>query len=614
MVYQMQRGIKKRSWLYGVAAVLLAVVLVSLCYNLGYVPQVQPATAYLKTFSSYAEFVDFLEVNSQTRGLFPFYGPLDVQFFAESGSNLLKTPAVSVEYSTTNIQVAGVDEADTVKTDGEYIYLVSGNNVTILKAFPPAEAGLISRISFNDTNPVGIFVDGDRLVVLGCTYNTYPDVYYVRFYGDTATFANVYDISDRANPELLRTFQMNGSYFNSRKIGNYVYFVISEPAYLINETVALPKICSDGDVRELSPQEIHYINFSDNYFAVTTFVALNTQDTSEEPTHISLMMGGTSNMYVSLDNIYVTFPQDTSTAIYRIHIENNNMTCEAQGNVLGHELNQFSMDEYNNYFRIATTTWANRFWWMSTKQNSVYVLNMNLEIVGKLENLANNEDLHSARFMGDRCYLVTFKKVDPLFVIDLTEPSNPAVLGQLKIPGFSDYLHPYDENHLIGVGKETVEAEEGDFAWYQGVKISIFDVSDVNSPEQLANYTIGDRGSDSPILSDHKAFLFDRTKNLLVVPVLVAQVDETQYPYGVPSNAYGQPVWQGAYVFDISLERGLVFRGGISHVDSQSHLQNSNYWVKRSLYIENILYTISDVKVELSGLTDLAFIKDINLN
>lgn len=612
----MQREIKKRAGLYGITAVLLAVILVSLCYNLGYMPSLPSAQALLKTFSSYNELVDFVKTKSQTQGVFPFYGPEDMRLEVFSGQFLADANAQTfkVEYSTTNVQVAGVDEADTVKTDGQYIYVIAGNNVTILKAFPPGEASVVSKIVFNDTHPVGIFVSGDRLVVLGSEYSTFQEPYYIRGYWDVKTVANVYDISDRSMPQLRRTFAMNGSYFNSRLIGKYVYFVISEPVYLLNDTVTLPIIYSNNAAKDMSPSEIHYTDVSDNYFAFTTFVSLNMQDTTEEPSYMSLMLGGTSNMYVSLDNIYVTFRQGSDTSIYRIHIEDSNMTCEAQGNVPGYELNQFSMDEYGDYFRIATTTWKNQFFGPNYEQNNLYVLNMSLSIVGTLENLASGEDLHSARFMGNRCYLVTFKKVDPLFVIDLSEPSKPTVLGELKIPGFSDYLHPYDENHLIGVGKETVEADEGNFAWYQGVKISIFDVSNVSDPRQLANYTIGDRGSDTPILRDHKAFLLDRTRNLLIMPVLVAQIDETQYPSGVPKSAYGQPVWQGAYIFEISLNEGFSLMGGVSHLESQSQIQNSEYWVNRALYIENVLYTVSNKKVRLNSLLDLVFIKDIEIS
>jgi uncharacterized secreted protein with C-terminal beta-propeller domain len=239
---------------------------------------------------------------------------------------------------------------------------------------------------------------------------------------------------------------------------------------------------------------------------------------------------------------------------------------------------------------------------------------MNLTIVGRLEGLAPDENFHSARFMGNKCYLVTFMMTDPLFVIDLSDPAKPTELGNLTIPGYSDYLHPYDENHLIGVGKETSAAEEQYFAWYQGVKISLFDVSNVSNPIQIANYTIGDRGTTSPVLDDHRAFLFDKSQDLLVIPVLEAKVDQTQYPPGqVPASAYGQPVWQGAYVFNITLNEGLVVKGKISHLENGVDIWNSIYYVQRSLYIQDVLYTISDAKVRMNSLENLAFIKEINL-
>ena len=233
--------------------------------------------------------------------------------------------------------------------------------------------------------------------------------------------------------------------------------------------------------------------------------------------------------------------------------------------------------------------------------------------------------------MGDKCYLVTFIKTDPLFVIDLSQPTNPTVLGELKIPGYSDYLHPYDENHLIGVGKEAVDAEGQDFAWYQGIKISLFDVSSVSSPVQLANFTIGDRGTDSPVLTDPKAFLFDKTKSLLVIPVSLALVDNStiqeQLKYGQSAaSAYGTTVWQGAYVFSLSTTGGFTLRGTITHLNaallnSQGQLTNpndyyntQNNWITRSLYIGNTLYTISNAEVKLNSLTDLSQIGQVNLS
>jgi uncharacterized secreted protein with C-terminal beta-propeller domain len=219
--------------------------------------------------------------------------------------------------------------------------------------------------------------------------------------------------------------------------------------------------------------------------------------------------------------------------------------------------------------------------------------------------------------MGERGYLVTFKQVDPLFVIDLSDPYNPEKLGELKITGYSEYLHPYDENHIIGIGKETTDA--GEFAWYQGVKISLFDVTDVSNPREISKLEIGDRGTDSPVLWDHKAFLFDRSRNLLVMPVLVAEVDVSDYPEGVPSWAYGEPVWQGAYVFHVSADVGLNLTGRITHIESPDDLGQDYYYyyspfsVERSLYIDDVLYTISDAKIKMNSLENLDYINEVQL-
>jgi len=627
----MQKEITKRARLYGVAAILLAIVLVSMCHQLGYLPQIpNSTTSAMATFASFEELHDFLKKNSQPQGWYVYKDAL-------GGATVFLSPATrgpqalmegntqfgviisDLQHSTTNVQVTGVDEADSVKTDDHgYIYLITGNNITILKGYPPEEAEIVSVITFTDISPVGIFVDGDRLAVLGSKYNSAQTTYYdVRwsYFTDVSTYAKIYDVSNRSEPELLTTYTTSGSYFNSRMIREYVYFVSSTPAYytldvlpgLLIDKVNLPKIESNGNSKEVSPMDIHYSNVTDNYYMFTTIVAMNVQNITEEPSHKTIMTGGASAMYVSMNNVYISYPGADKTSLYRIHIEGNTISPEAQGEVPGSILNQFSMDEHNDYFRIATTTWE------GTQKNNVYVFNMNLTMVGNLSGLAPGEHIYSARFMGNKCYLVTFVKIDPLFVIDLSDPANPAVLGELKIPGYSDYLHPYDENHLIGVGKHTVEADQDFFAWYQGVKIALFDVSNVSNPVQIANYTIGDRGSDSPVLRDHKAFLFDRQRNLLVIPALVAEIDPSEYPGEIPPYAYGKPVWQGAMVFNVTLEKGFELRGGITHIENAAEQPDWNHYVQRSLYIENMLYTISNAKVKMNNLEDLTLIKEIRV-
>ena len=305
----------------------------------------------------------------------------------------------------------------------------------------------------------------------------------------------------------------------------------------------------------------------------------------------------------------------TSTEISTIHklsIDNGEIEYKTSGEVSGRVLNQFSMDEYNGYFRVATSVGWNG-------HNNVYVLNEEMNTVGKIENIAPGESIYSARFMGDRLYLVTFRKVDPLFVIDLSVPENPKILGKLKIPGYSDYLHPYDENHIIGIGKDTIEAKEGDFAWHQGVKIALFDVSDVENPIEKDVVIIGDRGTDSEALHDHKAFLFDLEKNLLVVPITLAEIPDYEKTEEVPSRRvpYGEFTFQGAYVYHLDTA-GFDFKGRITHVEDDSLIKSGYYYsspnsIRRSLYMDNVLYTISSGMVKMNNLDDLSEINKVVL-
>jgi len=582
----------------------------------------------ISKFSSYWELENFVRTNAQQKTSvwrndffdFAITGSVPAP---ESGEGSSLAPADS-GYSTTNIQVAGVDEADIVKTDGEYIYLVSGNRTIIVEAYPPEQAQVLSEIEHEGT-AIGIFINGNRLVVFEeeTPYYDYYDMPVVREseimpYISPRVLIKVYDISDRENPRLQRELSADGQYVSSRMIGDYTYVVINEPVYEEEGELNLPKIHFGGNEMEIPATDIYYCDVSDYFYMYTTIMAINTQNDDQEPTYETILLGASSNLYVSLNNIYLTFPvwgRDMwgfeKSSIHRIHIEGDEIEFVASGEVPGMVLNQFSMDEYESYFRVATTTRD------ETSRNNVYVLNMSLNVTGSLENLAPGETIYSARFMGERGYLVTFKQVDPLFVIDLSDPYNPEELGYLKVTGYSDYLHPYDENHIIGIGKETTDA--GEFAWYLGVKISLFDVSDVSNPVEISKYEIGDRGTDSPVLRDHKAFLFDRSRNLLVMPVSVAEIDESEYPEGVPSWTHGETVWQGAYIFHISPDAGLRLEGRITHIENLDDLEEGYYYyyspfsVERSLCIGDVLYTISQAKIKMNNLENLDYINEVEL-
>ncbi|MBU1103839.1 MAG: beta-propeller domain-containing protein [Nanoarchaeota archaeon] len=316
----------------------------------------------------------------------------------------------------------------------------------------------------------------------------------------------------------------------------------------------------------------------------------------------------------ALEEFSIVIQKETEkTVVHKIEIDEGEINYVASGEVPGSVLNQFSMDEFDGNFRIATTVGQVSRDSAGGSLNNLYVLDEELEIIGSVEDLAEGERIYSARLMGERAYLVTFKKVDPLFVIDLSNPREPEVLGYLKITGYSDYLHPYDENHVIGIGKETAGGGEH-FSWYQGIKISLFDVSDVANPKEVAKIEIGDRGTDSYALRDHRAFLFDRERELLVIPIALAEIDESQYDGEIPDNAYGERVWQGAYVLNIN-EDEISVRGKITHNSEDYETDRWSYtWdqeIQRSLWMDDVLYTISERKVMANELGSLEEIGEV---
>ncbi|MBI2675216.1 MAG: beta-propeller domain-containing protein [Candidatus Aenigmarchaeota archaeon] len=582
-----------------------------------------------------------------------------------SASKEAGSGAVPAPYSATNVQVQGVDEADIVKTDGRYMYIISGGRLVIAYAYPAEEAKIESETKLGKLTPAEMFIDGDRLLVFGSTYEQIePPVYrpqaeeaaiegrsiarpdiYPYPYSISLTTAQLWDISDRKNPKMLRAVDFEGSYLSSRKIGSDAYFVVnSYPRYyaqpLESNATIMPyyrdsrysgqkfsNIAGCSDVAYFPPVQAR--NF-------ITIASMSMADEKKEVEKHTIAAGG-QNIYASSQNLYVAevqYPrwrpwpvkvaeavvppvqEEQKTIVHKFALDSGKISYTGQGEAKGWILNQFSMDEHRDYFRIATTRGHS---WESDKPSvsNVYILDKDMKAAGSLEGLAPGEQIYSVRFMGDRAYIVTFKKVDPLFVLDLSDPNDPKVLGKLKIPGYSDYLHPYDESHIIGVGKEAAEAEEGDFAWYQGMKIAIFDVSDVENPKELHKIGIGDRGTDSEALHNHKAFLFDKERQLLVIPVLLAEIKDKT---GRPANEYGNFVFQGAYVYRITLENGFELRGRITHFKDDDAFKKSGYWfygpgysVQRSLYIRDVLYTVSQKMIKASSLGDLTEIKYLEI-
>ena len=657
----------------------------------------------LKKFSSVNELREYLQKNAQASYGTRYFGGVSrvmTMEVAESAAPSAKMAADSgaSQYSTTNIQVEGVDEADFVKNDGRYIYTLTQNKLVIVDAYPAENAKIVSETEIGGI-PRNMLVNNDRLVVFSDDNAQVP--YFAEFdfvprpRYTQKTHVFVYDIEDRSSPKLVNDYSINGYYFESRMIGDYVYFIAKDNVYFDGPIIALPAIRESS--RTIAKPDIYYFDNPEQNYVFHTVASFNIFDNKDEVSAKTFMMGYSNTLYVSQDNIYIAYqknlpwryyeahneerfydvvvpllPSDVrseiseikddsslnsqekwdkissvledmynnmedgerkeiieriekaieeyeikleaerrKTVIHKISIDSGEIEYKAKGEVPGYLLNQFSMDEHDGNLRLATTTeiWARK----SVMYNNVFVLDDDMKTIGKLEAIAPDERIYSARFLGDRLYMVTFKRIDPLFVIDLSDSEKPEILGELKIPGFSDYLHPYDENHIIGIGKETEGNEWGGVS-VKGVKLALFDVSDVKNPKQLDKYEIGDSGTDSEALHEYKAFLFDKSKNLLVIPVTEVR---GKMEYDSRLGYYRQRLWQGAYVFGLTLE-GFEVKGKITHNEGD---EQSDYYyygspnaVRRSLYMDDVLYTVSMGKIKANDLNDIENeIKEIKL-
>ena len=616
-------------------------------------------TYTLNTFSSPQELQQFFKKNNANN--FHYYNDyyIGAPRMVMSNSKSAETTnsfdgGVPVDFSKTNIQVEGVDEPDVVKTDGTYLYILANGKIFIIRAFPPGEATVLSKITATNNECIHtMFINNDHLIIFSAASRTPVEP---QEQGSSwrntisTTIITIYDLKDRTNPLLVKQITIDGTFFDARMIGDYVYVISSESSYNIyyeyngNETLCVPQITINEETKKIPCNQIYYIDIPEPIDTMTHVLSvnINTNDVDQK----SFLLGQGQTMYMSQNNIFLVYTKNEyiapiigesygrnkeTTTIHKISVNDGDISYAAQGEVPGRILNQFSMDEYNGFFRIATTIGYASKSANNIAQNNIYILDESLQQASAIEDIAPGEQIHSARFIGDRAYLVTFKKIDPFFTIDLTDPYHPKILGELKIPGYSDYLHPIDENHILGVGKDTAEPQgyyqdgtESSFAWYQGLKLAVFDVSDFEHPKELWKIIIGDRGTDSPVLSDHKAFLYDATKSLLVLPVNLCEISEEikAQSNGYTGSNYGEFTFQGAYVYRLTIENGFEYKGRITHrTDDIQNPTTTRSWgyygsssdVSRSLYIGDVLYTISNSMVKMNNLATLSELNSVAL-
>jgi Beta propeller domain len=356
--------------------------------------------------------------------------------------------------------------------------------------------------------------------------------------------------------------------------------------------------------------------------AFTTVASFDLRDDATPPVTVTLQ-SRPGAVFASNDGLYVAvahqkraagrwhsfYPKVTEVSeIHRFGIGKSPSETRYQGSgiVPGHVLNQFAMDEWHGYLRVATS--RGRVPDPAVESAvSIFARSAagNLVRVGAVEHIAPGEDIRSVRFDDDRGYVVTFKKTDPLFVLDLYQPAHPAILGELKIPGFSTYLHRLDPDHLLSIGFDA--DDKGSFAYFNGLILQLFDVKDPTEPRLLHKEKIGTRGSSSEAATNHLAFNYFAEKGLLAVPMTVCE--------GGGNGAPGKELaFSGLYVYDVSVERGFTRLGGVDHgprgASCSAWWSNANSAVKRSVFLDDLVYSIATDRVKVQRLghlgTDLA--------
>ena len=541
----------------------------------------------------------------------------------------------SDDFSETNVQVEGVDEMDNVLTDGKYIYTMFQNKVQITLAYTvaggPEVLSLYKTFEFSNTvcdteqfHPQGMYVDDDYFIIIGNQYHydckyLEPDEQgddepgddddddveviepWLYYRAPVSSHIKILVFDKSEDFELQDEYKMNGFFTGTRKIDNNLYIVTNNYIPFYEEDVNIDYYLSEyevnGQVTTAKYEDIVYIDGSSpNTF--TTFYGIDLDTTQVD---METVLGDSGyNLYVSNDNIYlvgavyyflpmidfITIEEpvsDYKTAIMKVAIDDGEVEYSKTGLVKGHSLNQFAMDEYNGNLRITTTTG----WWGEDINNRLYILDEDLNELAVLENLGKvGESIKSTRFVGDYAYLVTFKQVDPFYVINLSDPSNPFVEGELLIPGFSSYLQPLSEDYMLGIGY-------GDkYGGTNGLKISIYDISDKENPvvfdEIIFDYEDVGWGNSS-VTYNHKDLLVSMAKGIIALPFTTWSYSDSGYTYN-----------SGILVYNIDFEDGFTLNGYVTHdTDSAEEV-----YVYKSKFISDYFYTISDEYIKVSTLLD----------
>jgi hypothetical protein len=643
-----------------------------------------------KELETYLEDTAVLQMKTQleaSRDEVPSWGWWGGGFFGRGGLESLASDSKAAapaqgptNYTTTNNQVAGVDEADFVKNDGTRIFALSAQTLYAARSWPASDLAVRGSLKI-EGYPREMFLEGtDRAVVFSSLYSWYPlsnaagdrcDSLDCGYQSSNTVKITVVDVSDLANLRVTHEYKLPGFYTSARKVGSSVRLVMSdnfnfpsamrwwpevqgvnlwEPVNKGRRTEEFNKLIATNEkliraqtLAEWVPAGTLTINGQTSTVPheCTSFQKVNAPTrlgtvsvatlNLANPTRIdrSTIIAEPGEIYASQKNLYVAtrhwwwWPapgQRDTTYLHKFDISSPDAALYvASGTVDGHIVDQFSMDENSEgFFRVATTTQVrvpdtmnpNNWWGTFETVSHVNVLGENsgsLDVVGRSEDLAKGERITSARFIEDKGFVVTFRQVDPLFTFDLSDPTKPTKLAELKIPGFSTYLHPMDANHLLTIGTFVPEPVNGvPPDWRsRALQLTIFDVTDMKNPKQTHTQLVGTSSGYSEAQHEHKAFNYFPAKKLLAIPFIDWN-----------SSAVGSSYWTSFVsdlrVFSVDALTGFTPRGALSMSDLYQVESFSNwtyYWtpqVRRSVMADDFVYAISDSGIRSANVNNLS--------
>ncbi len=518
------------------------------------------------------------------------------------------------DFSDTNNQVSGVQEADIIKTDGEYIYYcdVIEKKLYIAKAYNGAMTK-ISETSLSGENIAEMILIDKTLVVISTGYDYDKQ-------GSTFTCTAYYDLSDKSNPKKIRTMTQDGYYRDSRAIGENVYIISNYFVSKVDDLeICIPKL--NGE--KIAPNDILIPETvtSPQYAIITKYdVSENEDDFSSVLSVIdsaSVIYCGKTDIYLlraisdSLDNSDLVFEDKTAektlttnTNIHKISLDGKELSYFGTGIVPGIVNDQFSIDEKDGCLRVATNINYSTVLLEDTfitgidgeEYNKVFCLDEGMQIIGESDKLGIDESIKSVRYIGDIAYVVTFRQTDPLYAVDLSDPTNPKTLSALKIDGFSTYMHPYGDGKLLGIGYDA-DANTGGT---RGLKLTMFDISDNSAVSEISTYVMP-WGNNSYINSsatyNHKATLIDAKKGIIALPI------NSEYFLRDGDGEFEYPHFKREFVFfefdgNTLSEKGRVVIDEFSdHFDDAEDLEKE--YAKffndesRSIYIGDYGYIVS---------------------